>query len=205
MSDLVYIIQYYETNTIRPQILTKRCEKYMIKRVKEFGTEALIASQEIRDYVEKFESEINRGISTLCILAIINRAENREIHGYALIKNLELETNEMLVIEEGTLYPLLRKLESSGILKSERKTVENRMRKVYSITERGDKIYNHISGFYSKLTEAISPLFDINVSLNENFLYCPNCANKINLNTEENPFCDMCGLNIQELRKRRIK
>jgi len=43
----------------------------MIKRVKEFGTKALIASQEIRDYVEKFESEINRGISTLCILSII--------------------------------------------------------------------------------------------------------------------------------------
>ena len=36
----------------------------MIKRVKEFGTEALITSQEVRDYLEKFESEINRGIST---------------------------------------------------------------------------------------------------------------------------------------------
>ena len=78
----------------------------MIKRIKEFGTEALIASQEIRDYVEKFESEINRGISTLCILSIIKRAENGEIHGYAISKNLEDETNEILVIEEGTLYPL---------------------------------------------------------------------------------------------------
>ena len=89
---------------------------YMIRRVKEFGTKALIASQEIRDYVEKFESEINRGISTLCILAIIDRAENGEIHGYAILKNLEEETNEMLVVEEGTLYPLLRKLEGNGIL-----------------------------------------------------------------------------------------
>ena len=177
----------------------------MIKRVKEFDKEALIASQEIRDYVERFESEINRGISTLCILAIINKAENKEIHGYALLKNLESETNEMLVIEEGTLYPLLRKLEISGILKSERKTVENRMRKVYSITERGNKIYNHISGFYGKLTEAISPLLEINVILNENYLYCPNCANKIDLNGIDNPFCDMCGLNIQELREKRFK
>ena len=177
---------------------------YMIKRVKEFGTQALIASPEIRDYVEKFESEINRGISTLCILAIIDGTENGEIHGYAILKNLEKETNEMLVIEEGTLYPLLRKLEGNGILKSERKIVENRMRKVYSITERGDKIYNHLSGFYSKLTEAISPLLDINVRLNDHYLYCPNCANKIDLTEKELQFCDMCGLNIQELRDRRL-
>ena len=177
----------------------------MIKRVKEFGTQALIASREIREYVEKFESEINRGISTLCILAIIDKAENGEIHGYAILKNLEEETNEMLVIEEGNLYPLLRKLEDNGILKSERKVVENRMRKVYSITERGDKIYNHLSGFYGKLTEAISPLLDINVHLNEHYLYCPNCANKIDLTETGKQFCDMCGLNIQELIERRPK
>jgi len=176
----------------------------MIKRVKEFSTKALIASQEIRDYVEKFESEINRGISTLCILAIIDKAENGEIHGYAILKNLEEDTNEMLVIEEGTLYPLLRKLEGKGILKSDRKIVENRMRKVYSITERGNKIYNHISGFYSKLTEAISPLLDINVRLNDHYLYCPNCANKIDLNEKGMQFCDICGLNIQELREKRL-
>lgn len=176
----------------------------MIKRVKELGSQALIASKKIRDYIEKFESEINRGISTLCILAIIDKAENGEIHGYAILKNLEEETNEMLVIEEGTLYPLLRKLEGNGILKSERKIVENRMRKVYSITEHGDKIYNHISGFYGKLTEAISPLLDINVRLKDYYLYCPNCANKIDLNEKEIQFCDMCGLNVQELRKRRI-
>ena len=177
----------------------------MIKRVKELGEKALIASKEVRDYVEKFESEINRGISTICILATIVKAKNGEIHGYALLKKLEQETNEMLIIEEGTLYPLLRKLESNGILMSERKVVENRMRKVYSITEKGYKIYNHISGFYSKLTEAISPLLDINVILNEQYIYCPNCANKINLEEEGNEFCDMCGLNIKDLRLRRLK
>jgi DNA-binding PadR family transcriptional regulator len=175
----------------------------MIKGVKKLGEEALIASQEIRDYLEKFESEINRGISTLCILAIINEAG--EIHGYALLKKLEEETNEMLIVEEGTLYPLLRKLKGTGILKSEKKTVENRERTVYSITEKGRKIYNHMTGYYGKLTEAISLLLGINVSLNDRYLYCPNCANKIDLIDEDKVFCDMCGLNIQDLRERRSK
>ena len=175
----------------------------MIKGVKKYRNEALIASQEIRDYLEKFESEINRGISTLCILAIINEAG--EIHGYALLKALENETKEMLIVEEGTLYPLLRKLEGNGILTSEKKSVDNRMRKVYSITERGNKIYNHMSGFYGKLTEAISPLLGISVALNEGYLYCPQCANKIDIHDQEKMFCDMCGLNIQDLRERRLE
>jgi len=43
----------------------------IIKRVKELGPTALIAKESFRNFVEKFESEINRGISTLCILSII--------------------------------------------------------------------------------------------------------------------------------------
>ncbi len=176
----------------------------MIKRVKELGANALIASDKFRNYVERFESEINRGISTLCILSIIQDAGDAGIHGYAILKVLEEKTNEMLVIEEGTLYPVLRKLEGNGILKSNKKKVDGRERKVYSLTENGKKINNHLAGFYSKLTEAISPLLDISVHLQDRFLYCPNCANKIDLMEKESQFCEICGLNIQELRDRRL-
>jgi hypothetical protein len=50
----------------------------IIKRVKELGSNALIASREFRDYVEKQETEINRGISSLCILSIIMQSEENE-------------------------------------------------------------------------------------------------------------------------------
>jgi len=43
----------------------------MIKRVRELDSKALIASSKFRDYVEKQETEINRGLSSLCILSII--------------------------------------------------------------------------------------------------------------------------------------
>ncbi|MFX1410327.1 MAG: PadR family transcriptional regulator [Promethearchaeota archaeon] len=170
----------------------------IIKRVKELGSEALIASKEFRDYVERQETEINRGISALCILSILVQADEQGLHGYKILKDLTNQTNEMLIIEEGTLYPILRKLEEDGIIKSEREET-GRKRKFYSMTEYGKKIYNHLAGFYSKLTEAIAPLFDVRVNLRQDkYLFCPMCANKIDLTNLELRFCTVCGNNIEE-------
>ena len=171
----------------------------MIKRVKGFDPEFF-------DYASKFESEINRGISTLCILSIINRYGNEGVHGYQISKDLQDQTREILIIEEGTLYPILRKLEDGNIIKSEREE-SGRKRKFYSVTEYGKKIFNHLAGFYSKLTEAIAPLFDVSVNLkSEKYLFCPMCANKIALTNLELRFCDVCGHNIEkELKERGLK
>ncbi|MBY8988121.1 MAG: helix-turn-helix transcriptional regulator [Candidatus Lokiarchaeota archaeon] len=163
----------------------------MIKKVKGMDTE-------FQDYVSKFESEINRGISTLSILSIVNQYGENGVHGYQISKDLEKKTREKLVIEEGTLYPILRKLEENRIIKSEREK-EGRKRKFYYITTYGEKIYNYLSGFYSILTEAIAPLFDVSVHLKQNkYLFCPACANKIDLQNVEAKFCDVCGHNIEK-------
>ena len=176
----------------------------MIKRVRELDSNALIASKDFRDFVEKQETEINRGISSLCILSILIQAGENGLHGYKILKDLTDHTNEMLVIEEGTLYPILRKLEDDNIIKSEREE-SGRRRKFYSVTEYGKKIFNHLAGFYSKLTEAIAPLFDVSVNLkSEKYLFCPMCANKIELINLE--LCDVCGNNIEkELKGRGLK
>ncbi len=181
----------------------------MIKRIKELDSNALIASKEFRDFVEKQETEINRGISSLCILSILIQAEDKEekrSHGYQILKDLTDQTNEMLVIEEGTLYPILRKLEDDNIIISEREE-SGRRRKFYKVTNYGMKIFNHLAGFYSKLTEAIAPLFDVNVNLKaEKYLFCPMCANKIELTNLELRFCDVCGNNIEkELKERGLR
>ena len=178
----------------------------MIKRVRELDSNALIASKDFRNFVEKQETEINRGISSLCILSILIQAGENGLHGYKILKDLTDQTNEMLVIEEGTLYPILRKLEGDNIIKSKREE-SGRKRKFYSVTEYGKKIFNHLAGFYSKLTEAIAPLFDVKVDLkSEKYLFCPMCANKIELTNLELRFCDVCGNNIEkELKERGLK
>ncbi|MHA2179997.1 MAG: PadR family transcriptional regulator [Promethearchaeota archaeon] len=179
----------------------------IIKRVKELDSNALIASKDFRDYVEKQETEINRGISSLCILSILMQTEEDELHGYKILKDLTEKTNEMLVIEEGTLYPILRKLEQDNIITSRREET-GRKRKFYTMTERGKQVFNHLAGFYSKLTEAIAPLFDVKVDLKqEKYLFCPMCANKIDLSRiSDVNFCTICGYNIEkELIERGLK
>ncbi|MFW9896530.1 MAG: PadR family transcriptional regulator [Candidatus Thorarchaeota archaeon] len=171
----------------------------MIKRVKELGSKAMINSPEFRDYVEKQETEINRGVSSLCILSILMQAEEDELHGYKILKDLTEKTNEMLVIEEGTLYPILRKLEQDKIIDS-RKEETGRKKKYYRMTDYGKKVFNHLAGFYSKLTEAIAPLFDVKVDLKqEKYLFCPMCANKIDLsNISDLRYCTICGYNLEK-------
>jgi PadR family transcriptional regulator PadR len=161
---------------------------------------------EFQEYASKFESEINRGISTLSILSIINQYEENGVHGYQISKDLQEQTQEKLVIEEGTLYPILRKLEDDRIIKSEREK-EGRKRKFYYMTTYGEKIYNYLSGFYSILTEAIAPLFDVSVHLKQNkYIYCPACANKIDIQNFEAKYCDVCGHYIEkELDERGLK
>ena len=78
----------------------------IIKRVKELDSTALIASQEFRDYVEKQETEINRGISSLCILSIVMKAENKQDVDFARLQ--AVIDREMNRIRVGKKYKKLK-------------------------------------------------------------------------------------------------
>jgi PadR family transcriptional regulator PadR len=176
----------------------------MLKKVRTFKPEAIIKDEQYRHYVESFESELLRGISTLTVLSIINEHSINGIYGYKLLKELEERTNNVLILSEGTLYPLLRKMERDGLLSSEKKVSdEGRERKHYFLTTEGETIFNHLSGFFGKLLEAISSLMEFSIKLPEKeFIYCPNCKNKIRI-SEDVRFCDICGLYLEDIIQRR--
>lgn len=82
------------------------------------------------DIVSGLMQELRRG--TL-ILLVLNRLQ-KPMYGYNLVKELQ---NHSIPIEANTLYPLMRRLESQGLLKSEWETSESKPRKYYQITEDG--------------------------------------------------------------------
>ena len=82
------------------------------------------------DIVSGLVQELRRG--TL-ILLVLNRLQ-RPMYGYNLVKELQQHS---IQIEANTLYPLMRRLEGQGLLKSEWETSEAKPRKYYKITEDG--------------------------------------------------------------------
>lgn len=82
------------------------------------------------DQIDKLRLELRRGVLVLAVLAQLETAS----YGYSLIQRL---AERGLEIEEGTLYPLLRRLEQQGLLTSDWDTTEARPRKYYRISEAG--------------------------------------------------------------------
>ena len=70
------------------------------------------------------------------ILAVV---AGKPQHGYAVIEALKSRSGGALVLPEGTVYPVLHRLESDGLLSSEWSKASGRRRRVYSVTRRGEK------------------------------------------------------------------
>jgi PadR family transcriptional regulator, regulatory protein PadR len=85
------------------------------------------------DQISKLRLELRRGIVVLAVLSQMDTAR----YGYSLIQQL---AEQGLDIEEGTLYPLLRRLEQQGLLESEWETSETRPRKYYRISPLGNEV-----------------------------------------------------------------
>ncbi len=74
--------------------------------------------------------QLKRGLLDVCVLAAIKNADS---YGYQIIKDMK----PYVEISESTLYPILRRLESSNMLTVYSVEHNGRLRKYYSITDQG--------------------------------------------------------------------
>jgi PadR family transcriptional regulator PadR len=77
--------------------------------------------------------ELRRGVIVLAVLSQVLE----EQYGYSLLKLL---SDQGLQVDQGTLYPLLRRLESQGLLQSTWKLEEARPRRYYVISDAGRQL-----------------------------------------------------------------
>jgi len=96
--------------------------------------------------------ELRRG--TL-VLSVLSQLDNPE-YGYSLVQKLE-EKNS--IIEAGTLYPLLRRLEKQQLLTSRWDTTKSRPRKFYVISDQGKQVYLRLVSEWKALTGQLEGLF----------------------------------------------
>lgn len=79
--------------------------------------------------------ELLKGSTNTLILTLLSR---KQMYGYEIIKELEILSNGLFEMREGTLYPILHALEEGGQVESKWVGAEgSRQRKYYSITKTG--------------------------------------------------------------------
>jgi PadR family transcriptional regulator, regulatory protein PadR len=87
--------------------------------------------------VDKEKAELLQGTLDMLILKALYAGP---MHGYGVGQRIEQLADEMLTIEEGSLYPALYRLEERGWIKSEwGKSENNRRARFYSLTPAGRK------------------------------------------------------------------
>jgi len=102
---------------------------------------------------DKLILELRRGVVVLAALSQLDSSR----YGYALLQRL---ADRGLAIEQGTFYPLLRRLNEQGLLDSEWYIEGSRPRKYYNLSPAGADLLRQLSEEWRELVEVMERLLD---------------------------------------------
>ena len=108
-------------------------------------------SQSPSDLFENLKLELRRGCLTLAVLTQLRN----ERYGYTLRKAL---ADDGLEIDEGTLYPLLRRLESQGLLVSQWREEDKRNKRFYRLSPEGEQILNQLLSEWQRINASLNKI-----------------------------------------------
>ena len=90
-------------------------------------------------------------------LMILHALQRGPLHGYAIAQTIHLLSDEVLKVEEGSLYPALYRLELDGAIAASWGASENnRKAKYYRITRRGRKLLDEQVETWTRLSGAVA-------------------------------------------------
>ncbi len=90
-------------------------------------------------------------------LLILNTLAAGPLHGYAIAKRIQQRTDDFLVVEEGSLYPCLYRMEGKGWIASEwGRSDNNRRAKYYSLTRAGRTQLEEETALWERMCRAIN-------------------------------------------------
>jgi DNA-binding PadR family transcriptional regulator len=99
----------------------------------------------------KLELELRRGALVLAVLSQLRQAQ----YGYSLRQAL---ASRGMSIEEGTLYPLLRRLEGQGLLASEWRIEDGPPRRYYRLNQAGKSLLAELTAIWNDLVATMGGL-----------------------------------------------
>jgi PadR family transcriptional regulator PadR len=101
------------------------------------------------ELLENLRLELRRGAVVLAVLAALRS----EQYGYTLRKTL---AEQGMAVEEGTLYPLLRRLEAQSLLVSEWREEDNRSKRFYRLSPEGRQMLKLLAAEWKGINASLS-------------------------------------------------
>lgn len=101
----------------------------------------------------KINRELLKGSTDLLVLSVI---KNENMYGYQMIKEIKAKSDDLFEFQEGTLYPILHKLEEKKYISSYWNEVSGKKRKYYAITNDGKKHYEAKKEEWKKFSESVN-------------------------------------------------
>ena len=107
------------------------------------------------ELVQNMLLELRRGVLSIAVLSQLSKEE----YGYSLLKALSEKGME---IDQSTLYPLLRRLESQGLLQSDWRIMdESRPRRYYVISTQGREVLAKLKREWSTMAETMKQMLSL--------------------------------------------
>ena len=97
---------------------------------------------------------MKKGVLDMLVLKLL---ENQSKYGYQLINELREKSEDIFILKEGTLYPILYRLEDDQLIESRWSDPEGKRvpRKYYMITEKGSQALSEITEIWEKISSGI--------------------------------------------------
>jgi len=105
----------------------------------------------IQSQTQSLVQELRRGVIILAVLSQLHE----EQYGYSLMKRLE---DQGMQIDQGTLYPLLRRLEEQSLLESNWRVDTSRPRRYYILSDFGEKVLEEMASEWSRIKTTVDDL-----------------------------------------------
>jgi DNA-binding PadR family transcriptional regulator len=105
----------------------------------------------LHDQTQSLVQELRRGVIILAVLSQLHE----EQYGYSLMKRLE---EQGMQIDQGTLYPLLRRLEEQNLLQSDWRVDTSRPRRYYILSEVGKQVLEEMTTEWSRIKNTVDTL-----------------------------------------------
>ena len=80
--------------------------------------------------MDSISAQVKKGLLDICVLAALNRGDS---YGWQIIKDV----GSVVEVSEGTLYPILKRLEGGGLVETYEVAYNGRLRKYFKITSDG--------------------------------------------------------------------